>query len=224
MRILCAEGESALAIAIQELLLHTKYTVDMIATGPDALDYALARHYDCVILDQTLPGLDGLTVLKRMREHEIAVPVLLLTAQHSTEDRIQGLDAGADDCLTKPFSMKELLARIRALLRRRDAFIPDQLMLGNVTLDQKQAILHCGGQAVPLSRLEYQIMELLMRHPGVAFPASSLFEEIWGTDTDAEIGVVWVYISYLRKKLEKLPANIAIRAKRDIGYFLEIVP
>lgn len=223
MRILCAEGEPALAIAIQELLIHAKYTVDITTTGPDALDYALARHYDCVILDQTLPGLDGLAVLQRMREHEIAVPVLLLTAQHSIEDRIQGLDAGADDCLTKPFSMKELLARIRALLRRRDAFIPDQLMLGNVTLDQKQALLRCGGQAVPLSRLEYQIMELLMRHPGVAFSASCLFEEIWGMDTDAEIGVVWVYISYLRKKLEKLPANIAIRAKRNIGYFLEIV-
>lgn len=224
MRILYAEDEHALSEAVQDILAYHKYTVEVVDNGADALDYALLRPYDCIILDIMMPAMDGLEVLKSLRAQGCRTPVLLLTAKGEVSDRIQGLDAGADDYLPKPFAMKELLARVRALLRRSDHYTPDEITVGNLVLDQKCALLCCGEQTVPLSKLEYQLMEVLMRHPGMSFSAAHLLEQVWGADTQAEVGVVWVYISYLRKKLMQLHANVNIRARRDIGYSLEVIP
>lgn len=221
MRILYAEDEHSLSEAISDILAYHKYVVDTVDNGTDALDYALAQHYDAIILDIMMPGMDGLSVLCELRARGISTPALLLTAKGELEDRIVGLDAGADDYLPKPFAMSELLARIRALLRRRETFLPDQLRVGNLVLDQKRAVLCCEDQVLSLSRLEYQLLELLMSHPGIAFSASHLLEQVWGMDTDADVNVVWVYISYLRKKLASLNANVVILSKRGIGYLLE---
>lgn len=221
MRILYAEDEHSLSEAISDILAYHKYVVDTVDNGTDALDYALAQHYDAIILDIMMPGMDGLSVLRELRSRGISTPALLLTAKGEIEDRIIGLDAGADDYLPKPFAMSELLARVRALLRRRETFLPDQLRVGNLVLDQKRAVLCCEDQVLPLSRLEYQLLELFMSHPGIAFSASHLLEQVWGMDTDADVNVVWVYISYLRKKLASLNANVVILSKRGIGYLLE---
>lgn len=221
MRILYAEDEHSLSEAISDILAYHKYVVDTVDNGTDALDYALAQHYDAIILDIMMPGMDGLSVLRELRSRGISTPALLLTAKGEIEDRIIGLDAGADDYLPKPFAMSELLARVRALLRRRETFLPDQLRVGNLVLDQKRAVLCCEDQVLSLSRLEYQLLELLMSHPGIAFSASHLLEQVWGMDTDADVNVVWVYISYLRKKLASLNANVVILSKRGIGYLLE---
>ena len=148
--------------------------------------------------------------------------MLLLTARAEVEDRNGGLDAGADDYLPKPFAMGELLARVRAMLRRRENYMPDVLRAGNVELDASRFMLSVGGNAVQLSRLEYQLMELFMRNPGITFPAEALLERIWGGNSEAEVGSVWVYISYLRKKLSALRANVEIRSRRGLGYSLEV--
>ena len=221
MRILYAEDEHSLSEAISDILTYHKYTVDTVDNGTDALDYALAQHYDAMILDIMMPGMDGLSVLRELRSRGISTTALLLTAKGELEDRIVGLDAGADDYLPKPFAMGELLARVRALLRRRETFMPDQLQVGNLVLDQKRAVLCCEDQMLPLSKLEYQLLELFMSHPGITFSASHLLEQVWGTDTDADVNVVWVYISYLRKKFTSLNANVVILSKRGIGYLLE---
>ncbi len=221
MRILYAEDEHALAEAVTDILTYHKYTVDVVDNGTDALDYAFMQHYDVLILDIMMPGMDGLSVLRELRTQGITVPTLLLTAKGEIEDRIIGLDAGADDYLPKPFAMSELLARVRALLRRRENYTPDQLQIGNLVLDQKRTLLCCGKDTQPLSKLEYQLLELLMRHPGITFSASHLLEQVWGTETETDVNTVWVYISYLRKKLIALGANVVIVSKRGIGYRLE---
>lgn len=222
MRILYAEDEHALSEAVSDILSHHHYMVDVVDSGTDALAYGCAQRYDVIILDIMMPGLDGLSVIRELRSKGIMTPTLLLTAKGEIEDRIIGLDAGADDYLPKPFSMKELLARVRALSRRRDSFTPDQLQVGNLILDQKRAVLSCGGQIVSLSRLEYRLLELLMTYPGMTFSASHLLEQVWGTETDTDVNAVWVYISYLRKKLSALGANVVITSRRSIGYLLEV--
>lgn len=222
MRILYAEDEQALSEAVADVLTYHKYAVDVVDNGADALAYACAQRYDGIILDIMMPGMDGLTALREMCSQGIAAPVLLLTAKGEIEDRITGLDAGADDYLPKPFAVSELLARVRALLRRRETYMPDQLRLGNLTLDQNRALLRCGEQTVQLSKLEYQLLELLMRHPGMTFSAANLLEQVWGMGSDADVNAVWVYISYLRKKLAMIHANVAIRSKRGIGYSMEV--
>lgn len=221
MRILYAEDEHALSEAVSDILTYHKYTVDVVDNGEDALDYALCQHYDGIILDIMMPRMDGLTVLRELRAKGSTVPILLLTAKSEIEHRIIGLDSGADDYLPKPFAMNELLARVRALLRRGDTFMPDQLQVGNLILDQKRALLCCGDQILSLSKLEYQLLELLMRHPGILFSSTQLLEEVWGLNSDADVSIVWVYISYLRKKLASLPTKVVIRCKRGIGYLLE---
>lgn len=180
-----------------------------------------AKSYDGVILDVMMPKLDGLSVLKQLRRENNFTPVLLLTARAEVEDRIGGLDAGADDYLPKPFAMGELLARVRAMLRRRENYTPDVLRAGNVELNASRFLLAVGAEERPLSRLEYQLMELFMRNPGITFSAEALLERIWGLNSDAEVGSVWVYISYLRKKLAALGANVEIHSKRGLGYSLE---
>jgi len=224
MRLLYAEDEHALSEAVTDILTYHQYSVDTLDNGKDALDYALLQHYDGIILDIMMPGMNGLAVLEQLRAKGVTTPVLLLTAKGEIEDRIRGLDAGADDYLPKPFAMKELLARVRAMLRRRENFTPDRLQVGNVILDQKMAVLCCGDQLQPLSKLEYQLMQLFMSHPGMVFSAAHLLDQVWGVGANADVNTVWVYISYLRKKLTQLHANILIRSKRGIGYSLEVEP
>lgn len=222
MRILLAEDEVAMSEAVVDILDYHHYAVDAVYNGADALDYARSQNYDGIILDIMMPRMDGIEVLRRLRSEGNRTPVLLLTAKGEVEDRIRGLDAGADDYLPKPFAMGELLARLRAMLRRRESYVPDVQELGNVALDPARFELRCGGRVQSLSKLEYQIMELLMRNPGMTFSAETLLERVWGCDSDAGVGAVWVYISYLRKKLTALGAKVEIASRRGLGYTLEV--
>ena len=224
MKLLYAEDERSLSEAVVDVLQYHKYIVDAVYDGQDALDYAQNDQYDGIILDVMMPRLSGLQVLERLRAAGCRTPVLLLTAKGEVEDRIQGLDAGADDYLAKPFAMGELLARIRAMLRRREEFTPDVLQLGNLRLDRQNYSLCVDRQQLVLPKLEFQMMELFLLNKGIYLSTEDILVKVWGYDTDAEIGIVWVYISYLRKKLASLGANVAIKAKRNIGYTLELTP
>ena len=221
MKLLYAEDEIAMSEAVTDILTYHKYTVDAVYDGADALYYAEHEKYDGIILDVMMPKMSGLEVLTALRQKGINTPVLLLTAKGEISDRIEGLDAGADDYLPKPFAMGELLARVRAMLRRREDFTPDILTMGNVSLNRQSYALSCGGEAVVLPKLEYQMMELLMLNRGIFLSTEDLLTKIWGYDTEAELGVVWVYISYLRKRLAAMGANIELRARRGVGYRLE---
>jgi len=222
MKLLYAEDEPSMSEAVVDILTYHKYTVDAVYNGEDALAYAQAQQYDGIILDIMMPKLSGLEVLERLRKKGIHTPILLLTAKAEIEDRIQGLDMGADDYLPKPFAMGELLARVRAMLRRKENFTPDILKVGNLCLNMQSYELSCNGQSFVLPKLEYQLMELLMLNKGIYLSTEDLLTKVWGYDTDAELGTVWVYISYLRKRLMALSANVVIRAKRNVGYTLEV--
>lgn len=224
MKLLFAEDEIGLSEAVVDVLQYHKYTVDAVYDGQDALDYALSGHYDGIILDIMMPKLSGLQVLKRLRDARVGTPILLLTAKAEVDDRIKGLDLGADDYLTKPFAMGELLARIRAMLRRREEFTPDLLEMGNLRLNRQTYELSVGENSLLLPKLEFQMTELFMLNRGIYLSTEDILVKVWGYDTDADIGIVWVYISYLRKKLSALGANVALKAKRNVGYTLEIVP
>ena len=222
MKLLLAEDEIAMSEAVVDILTYHKYSVDAVYNGADALEYALTGQYDGVIMDIMMPKMDGIEALKKLRAAGCAVPVLLLTAKAEVEDRIRGLDAGADDYLPKPFAMGELLARVRAMLRRRENYTPDVVRVGDIELDQSRNLLKRGKDTQPLSALEYRLMELFALNPGICFSAGALLERIWGLDSDAEEGSVWVYISYLRKKLAKLGASVKIQSRRGVGYSLEV--
>ena len=222
MKLLYAEDERSLSEAVVDVLEYHKYIVDAVYDGQDALDYAQNDQYDGIILDVMMPRLSGLQVLERLRAAGCRTPVLLLTAKGEVEDRIQGLDAGADDYLAKPFAMGELLARIRAMLRRREEFTPDVLQLGNLRLDRQNYSLCVDRQQLVLPKLEFQMMELFLLNKGIYLSTQDILVKVWGYDTEADVGIVWVYISYLRKKLSALGANVAIKAKRNIGYTLEL--
>lgn len=221
MKLLYAEDEPAMAEAVEDILTYHHYLVDRVADGEEALAYARAETYDGIILDIMLPRLDGLQVLEQLRREGCRTPVLLLTAKAEVEDRIAGLDLGADDYLTKPFAMGELLARVRAMLRRRTVFTPVRLSCGGVTLDPATGRLSCGEKSVVLPKLEYRLMEVLMENQGIALSSETLLVKVWGYDTETEVGTVWVYLSYLRKRLRSLGAGVAIRGRRGIGYTLE---
>lgn len=221
MKLLFAEDEIAMAEAVADILTYHNYYVDTVDNGLDALAYALAEHYDGIILDIMMPGKDGLTVLKELRQQGVNTPVLLLTAKSEVADRIAGLNLGADDYLPKPFVMEELLARVRAMLRRREEYTPDVLQCGNLALSSIDKTLSGPDNSFILSKLEYQLMELLMLHQGQYFSSEKILERVWGYDTDAELGVVWVYISYLRKKMAALKASAEIKSRRGVGYTLE---
>ncbi len=221
MKLLFAEDEIAMAEAVADILTYHNYHVDTVDNGLDALAYALAEHYDGIILDIMMPGKDGLTVLKELRQQGVNTPVLLLTAKSEVADRIAGLNLGADDYLPKPFVMEELLARVRAMLRRREEYTPDVLQCGNLALSSIDKTLSGPDNSFILSKLEYQLMELLMLHQGQYFSSEKILERVWGYDTDAELGVVWVYISYLRKKMAALKASAEIKSRRGVGYTLE---
>lgn len=223
MKLLYAEDEISMSEAVVDILTYHNYHVDAVYDGEDALAYAETEHYDGIILDIMMPKLSGLDVLERLRKSGNRTPILLLTAKSEIEDRILGLDMGADDYLPKPFAMGEFLARVRAMLRRKENFTPDILKVGNLSLNMQSYELSCNGQSFVLPKLEYQLMELLMLNKGIYLSTEDLLIKVWGYDTDAELGTVWVYISYLRKRLTALNANIVLRGKRNIGYTLEVM-
>ena len=223
MRLLLAEDELDLAKGIQAILKHHHYDVDHVADGEEALFYARSMEYDGLILDVMMPKMDGVTVVQKLREAKKNTPVLLLTAKSEVEDKVYGLDSGADDYLTKPFVIKELLARVRSMTRRQATFTSNVLELGNVSLSKYTFELSTEKDKVRLSNKEYQMMEMLMRNPGNVIQTEQFLERIWGYDSDSEINVVWVNISYLRKKLKALDADVQIKATRNVGYTLEIV-
>lgn len=221
MRLLLAEDEKELSNALVAILKHNHYSVDAVYNGIDALDYGRTENYDGVILDIMMPGMDGIAVLQKLREQGITTPVLLLTAKSEVEDRILGLDAGADDYLPKPFAMGELLARLRAMTRRKLDFAPNRLVFGGIRLDRANFELSSDHASFRLGNKEFQILEMLMSNPNRLISTEQFLERIWGYDAEAEINVVWVYISYLRKKLAALDAGVEIRATRGLGYTLE---
>ena len=221
MKLLYAEDEPAMSEAVTDILTFHNYSVDAVCDGADALAYARAEQYDGIILDVMMPKLSGLEVLRTLRQEGCRTPVLLLTAKAEVEDRIEGLDLGADDYLPKPFAMGELLARVRAMLRRREEFTPNALTCGDLTLNQQSAELSCGGKTVVLPKLEYKLMELLMLNRGRCLSTEDMLVKVWGYETDADVGVVWVYVSYLRKRLNALGSSVEIRARRGVGYTLE---
>lgn len=222
MKLLYAEDEISMSEAVVDILTYHKYTVDAVYDGKEALDYARTEKYDGIILDIMMPGMDGTEVLRTLRREGCTTPVLLLTAKGEIEDRILGLDLGADDYLPKPFAMGELIARVRAMLRRKENFTPDVLRCGNLSLNIQNAELRCGEQFFILPKLEYQLMELLMLNQGIFLSSEELLVRVWGYNTEAELGTVWVYLSYLRKRLTALNANVVIRARRNVGYTLEV--
>ena len=221
MKLLYAEDEPAMAEAVTDILRYHNYSVDAVDNGRDALDYALNEKYDGIILDVMMPKLSGLEVLQRLRQEGCRTPVLLLTAKSEVEDRIEGLDSGADDYLPKPVATGELLARVRAMLRRREAFTPNVIVCGDLQLNQQNAELFCGERSVVLPKLEYRLMELLMLNQGICLSTEDMLVKVWGYETEADIGVVWVYLSYLRKRLAALGSTVEIKARRGVGYTLE---
>ncbi len=222
MRILVVEDEVRLAATLQDLLEMDGYTVDVCHDGEAGLDNAMSGIYDVIVLDVMLPRMDGFTVLHRLRSGGDATPVLMLTARAEVEDRVQGLDAGADYYLTKPFEPRELLACIRAVSRRQPELrIADALVFGDLSLDKNAFTLACGPRSVHLSRKEFDMMELLMRNQNMVITKESLLVKIWGYESDAEDNNVEVYISFLRKKLEHLHSSVRIRTIRMVGYRLE---
>lgn len=221
MRLLLAEDELALSKALKAILERNNYSVDAVYDGQEALEYLEADNYDGVILDIMMPKVDGITVLREIRSKGSLLPVLLLTAKSEVDDKVLGLDAGANDYLTKPFHSRELLARIRAMTRTQAAQTNSQLQVGNVTLDRATYQLFTASGTYRLANKEFQMMELLMSNPKNLISSQRFMEKIWGYDSEAEINVVWVYISYLRKKLAALHANVQIKAMRNAGYTLE---
>ena len=220
MKLLLAEDEPAMAEAVTDILEYHRYQVDAVYDGIEALDYIHAGNYDGLILDIMMPGMSGLEVLKKIRQEGVRTPVLLLTARSEIEDRIEGLDAGADDYLPKPFAMGELLARVRAMLRRREEYQPDLRSFGDLSLDSGTAELRCGDKKIVLPKVEFQMMEVLMLNHGICLSSEDLLEKVWVYDTEADVGAVWVYISYLRKRIQAVGSAVRITAKRNIGYTL----
>lgn len=221
MRLLLAEDERALSRALVTILQHNNYSVDAVYNGQDALDYLLSGSYEGAILDIMMPKMDGLTVLKELRKVNKTIPVLMLTAKNETEDKVTGLDCGADDYLGKPFEVKELLARIRAMLRRTGGAAENKLCFADITLDRTTYELSSPRGSFRLANKEFQMLEMLMAQPGAVVSADRFLEKIWGWETETEINTVWTYLSYLRKKISALSDRVSIRAIRNIGYALE---
>ncbi len=220
MRLLLAEDEEDMSNALVKILKSNNYSVDAVYNGNDALDYLKSDIYDGAILDIMMPGMSGIEALKEARANGVKTPVLLLTAKSEIDDRVEGLDSGADDYLTKPFAMKELLARVRALTRRREEVVDSLLEYGNVSLDRLTYQLTTPKGSAKLGNKDFQMLEMLITNPGQIISVDQFMDKIWGYDSDAELNVVWVYISNLRKKLKSLEADITIKAHRGIGYSL----
>lgn len=222
MRILLAEDEVSLSKALKVILERNNYSVDQVYDGEEALSFLSADNYDCLILDLMMPKVDGITVLKTMRKEGNMLPVIILTAKSEVDDKVFGLDSGANDYLTKPFNSRELLARIRAITRSKENNEGDSILkMGNTILMRDTFILKTDSGETRLQSKEFQILELLMQNKNKLISTERLMEKIWGFDSEAEINVVWVYISNLRKKLVSLDSNVEIKATRNAGYTLE---
>ena len=224
MKLLYAEDEPALSEAVVDYLTYHKYIVDAVYDGADAYDYAMSGEYDGIILDIMMPKRDGLEVLSALRRNGCRTPVLLLTAKTQVEDRIRGLDAGADDYLPKPFDMGELMARVRAMLRRREEFHPDLIHFGDLTLNMKSGEICVGDMSFQLPRQEYRLMEQLVLNHTMYMSTEDLLVKAWGYNTETDINSVWLYVSYLRKRLSAMNSKVEIVSKRNIGYKLEFQP
>lgn len=221
MRLLLAEDDPKLLKSLKHIFENNKYTVDAVSNGLDALTYTDSTSYDGLVLDVMMPGLDGISVLKQIRSHGISTPALFLTARSEIDQRVEGLDAGADDYISKPFATVELLARVRAMLRRKESFLPDLLRVGDLVLNRSTYGLEYEGQTQTLSGREFQIMEMLMQRPDFIITTGEIMNHIWGWDNEVDVSVVWVHISNIRKKLVALHAPVTIRFVRNAGYLLE---
>jgi len=221
MKLLLCEDEKELSNALKAILRHNNYTVDAVYDGEDALAYAEADQYDGIILDLMMPKMNGLEVLLTLRSHGNNTPVLILTAKSETEDKITGLDLGADDYLAKPFDTGELLARVRAVTRRSTGNAIDAITYGDLTLNKQSFELSTSKETIRLGGKEYGIIELLISNPASLISTEKIMERVWGYDSEAEINVVWVYISSLRKKLAQIGSTVEIKASRGLGYTLE---
>ncbi len=221
MRILIAEDDPKLLKSLVHIFELNNYAVDGVDNGADAFDYASSDEYDGLVLDIMMPGMDGITLLQKLRTNGITTPALFLTARTEIDQRIEGLDAGADDYLPKPFSTKELLARVRAMMRRKDIYTPDMLTFGGLSLNRSTYELVCGDKTQALSGKEFQVMEMLMQSQGVIVTSEQLITHIWGWNTDVDMSVIYVHVSNIRKKLDQIGAGITIRFVRSAGYILE---
>lgn len=220
MKLLIAEDDDRLLKSLTHIFEKNQYIVSGVLNGNDALSYAQSGEYDGLVLDIMMPGMNGIEVIRTLRQQNINTPALFLTARTEVEQRVEGLDAGADDYLAKPFSTAELLARVRAMLRRKDAFLPDLLKYGDTVLNRSTYELCCHGLVQPLSGKEFQIMEMLMQRPGTVIKIEDFMTHIWGWDTDVDTSVVWVHISNLRKKIASVRAPVEISFIRNAGYVL----
>ena len=221
MRILLAEDEKSLSKALKAILTGNNYSVDCVFDGEEAVLYAMASEYDLVIMDIMMPKQDGISALKEIRTKGNKVPVIMLTARSETDDKVEGLDSGANDYLTKPFATKELLARIRALTRQSSSSADNVLRFGNLSLDRGSFELSSPNGKYRLAGKEFQMMEMLMMNPGILISTEKFMDKIWGLDSEADISTAWTYISYLRKKLAALESDVQIKAVRNAGYTLE---
>ena len=223
MKILIAEDEISTAKALKVILEKSKFSVDIVHNGNDAWSYIQAGPYEVIVLDIMMPGMSGLEVLSKLRANNIKTPVLMLTAKGELEDRVAGLEAGADDYLPKPFATAELIARVKALGRRSEIYSDSVKQAGNLVLDSNKYEMRVGSKSVTLTNKEYQLMELFSLHPGFVFSTEHLMEKIWGLDSESYIDVVWTHIGFVRKKIKSLDANVEIKTIRGAGYSLEVI-
>ena len=222
MKLLLVEDEKQLSEALQQILIKNKYTVDAVYNGDEGLDYALTGVYDVIILDIMLPKLNGIEILKMIRKRKISTPVILLTAKGSVEDRILGLDSGADDYLPKPFSPDELLARLRALTRRNGDFINENILeFSDIKLNLSTYDMEVNDNSITLTQKEFEILKYFMQRPNLVVSKDDLITKLWGFDSDIEHNNIEVYISFLRKKLAYVESNVKITTIRRVGYRLE---
>jgi len=221
MKILIVEDEKPLASALSEILTKNHYLADCVYDGEDGLEHALSGIYDVILLDIMLPRMNGFQVLSRLREEKVSTPVIMLTAKAEVDDKVKGLDYGADDYLTKPFETKELLARIRAVTRRKGSIVSDELTFGNLSLDKSNLKITSEQKEIKVSLKEYLILELLIKNAGQVISKEQFIERIWGFDFDGEYNIVEVYISFVRKKLQSIRSNVKIVVIRGLGYTLE---
>lgn len=220
MKLLFAEDDPDIVRGVTTLLRRSGYTVDAVSNGREALMYLTNGDYDAAILDIMMPAMSGIDVLTEIRKQGMGIPVMLLTALGELDDRVSGFDSGADDYLPKPFAGKELVSRVRAMLRRTEAFVPDVCSFGDVQLDSGAYQLSCGDKSARLGNKDFQVMQMLMRHPNKIISVNEFMEHIWGWDAEAGINVVFTNISLLRKNLARIGSKVKIRVVRNAGYFL----
>jgi len=224
LNILIVEDETALAEAVEHILRKAGHSADRVADGQSALDYIRVGTYDLILLDIMLPKLDGLSVLRQMRSEGVQTPVLMLTARTTVPDKVAGLNAGADDYLTKPFDPEELLARVGAMTRRKGAMVLNEISFHDLVLDLNTVTLRCGSRDVQLSPKEFALAQLMLSEPNMTYSKDLLISRAWGLDSEATDNNVEAYISFLRKKLRYLGSEVTIKNLQKIGYRLEVAP